>query len=184
MTIEYQKKIDEMLTKVSKGEIVFEKPAPINPLHVKIEKDGAKKVIEQIFTEGWEIPSFVTEEEHDLDIDKSSYVYVNVPSSFSDADAYWKSLVGKFLNLGIPQNDGNKGYIDTKVHDSNNNEQTLRIRLVVDKNNGEKPSISFTYINGPVVTPVEISSFINKIGLKINRTDAKQIGNTIIADVV
>lgn len=180
----YQKKIQEILIKVSKGEQVFEKPVPINPLHAQVEKDGAKKVIEQIFTEGWEIPSFVTESEQDLDIDTSSYSYVSIPSSFAEADKYWNSLVGSFLRLGIPKNDGSKGYIDTTVNDSSNKEQTLRIRLVVDKNNGEKPSISFTYINGPTITPLEVSNLINKLGLKIDRTESKQIGNTIISDVV
>jgi hypothetical protein len=186
MTIPYTQKIEELLTKVSKGETVFpkEKPVEKNPLHEKIEKDGVKKVIEHIFNESEEMPRYITETEDELDIDKSSFIYVNVPSSFKDVDEYWNKLAPHFLRLGIPKNDGSKGIVDTAVLKSDGNEEVLRIRAVRDQNNGDKPSIAFLYLNGPELQPIELSTFMYKLGLKLDRAESKKVGNTIIADII
>lgn len=183
---EYNKKIEEMLSKVSKGEPVFKQPEPppappkVNPLHERMAKDGVKKTLEGIFTESFEVPSYITEQETDLKIDDSSFVFANVPSSFKDADEYWKSLTPYFLRLGHPKNNGASGYIDTELEKG----KDLRIRLVRDENNNDKPSIAFGYVNGPTITPIEVSSLVSKLGLSIDRTESKSIGNWIIADVL
>lgn len=183
---EYNKKIEEMLSKVSKGEKVFEPPAPpepqpkANPLHEKIAKDGVKKTLEHIFNESFEVPSYITEQEDDLKVVDSSFIFVNVPSSFAQVDEYWNSLLPYFMRIGNPKNNGSKGFIDTEL----DKDKTLRIRAVRDENNAEKPSIAFGYLNGPAMTALELSNIISKVGLKFNRTDTQNIGNWLIADPV
>jgi hypothetical protein len=186
MTTPYTQRIEEMLAKVSKGEEVFpkEKPQTPNPLHEKIEKEGVKKVIENLFNESEEMPRYITETEDELDIDNSSYMYVNVPSSFKDVDEYWNKLAPHFLRLGIPKNDGSKGFVDTEVLKSDGNAEVLRIRAVRDQNNGDRPSVAFSYLNGPELLPIELSAFMSKLGLKLDRAESKKVGNTIIADII
>lgn len=179
---DYSKYLQNMLDRVKKGEEVYPKQKEENPLYKKMATAGIKTVLIELFNEN-EIPSFMAEEDTEEGIDGSTYKFVNVPSSYKDVDAYWTQLVPKLRNLGIVKNESG-GKLDTTVLSSNKTDEILRICVLRDENNGDKPTIGFIYINGPTVTPVEINSFMSKIGLRVDRTTAKEIGNWIVVDIL
>jgi hypothetical protein len=179
---EYSKYIQDMMDRVKKGEVVFPKEKEDNPLYKKMKTSGIKNVLIELFNES-EVPRFLAEEDTEEGIEGSLYKFVNTPSSYKDADTYWNQLVSKFRNLGIIKNESG-GKIDTTVLANNQKDEVLRICLLRDESNGDKPTIGFIYINGPVVTPVELNTFMSKVGLRVDRTTAKSVGNWIVADIL
>lgn len=179
---DYSKYLQDMLDRVKKGEVVFPKQKDENPLHKKMLTSGVKTVLIELFNEN-QIPSFLAEEDTEEGIDGSTYKFVSVPSSYKDVDAYWIQLVPKFRNLGIIKNESG-GKLETTVLSANKKDEILRICVLRDENNGDKPTIGFIYINGPAITPVELNTFMSKIGLRVDRTSAKEVGNWIIADIL
>jgi hypothetical protein len=177
----YKDHVDELLNKVNKGEVVYPPPAPIPFLHKEIKEHGVKKVLTSLFTETYDVPHFLNEDQIENEIE--GYELVSPPSQYKDADAYWNDISSNFLHLGqVISND--HGCIETKVMSANNTEETLRICLVRDATpeKQDKPSIAFIYLNGKI-TPMEVISFINKVGLTVDRTEIKQVNNWIVANV-
>ena len=115
----YSDKITDLLNRVSKGEKVYPDPIPAPAFHKAIQEQGVQKVITTVFTEEYEIPAFLKEEDTEDGIDGTSYNFVAPPSSYKDADEYWNGLVGQLQHLGkIITN--KPGCVETKVMSSKN----------------------------------------------------------------
>lgn len=177
---EYKQKIEKMLSNIDTSS----EKKPENLIYKNIKQNGVKETIKNIFKENYaEIPEYISEESYDDEVPGSEYKFVVPPSSYSDVDKYWELLKPSFESLGIIQKNSG-GCIDTKVM-VDGKEQTMRICVVRDASNGERPSIAFTYLNSnQVITINNISQSIDKIGLKIDRTNSHQFGPWIVTDVI
>lgn len=180
---EYSKYIQELISKVKKGEVIFPKQKEENPLHKKMEIAGVKTVLIELFNEN-EVPRFLTEDDTEEGIDGSTYKFVSVPSSFKDVDAYWNQLVPKFRNLGVVKSESGGKLDTTVISETTKKEETLRICVLRDESNGDKPTIGFIYINSSPITPQEINTFMAKVGLRVDRTSAKSINSWTVADIL
>lgn len=174
----YVNKIQTLLTKVINGEEVYpkQKEIPENPLHKKLKEKGIKNSIIEIFTERYEVPSFITEESND-EIEGTKYYKINPPSSFSDADQYWNVISPHLKRMGknVSFSSEKSGELNLKINDS-----PVKICLVRDSENGDKPTILFE----SDLPPEDIIENIERCGLKPDRLSAKHINKYLFIDIM
>lgn len=187
-TEEYRKKIDGMLSKVSKGEEVYPKEK-VNPTYEKIKQiGGVKKGLVELFKmeeSAFDVPHYINEETEDQ-ISGSSYYRVTPPSNHKDADKYWFSVEPHLKRIGkVDNSDGYKqGVLDLEVLSEKGEKELLRISLVRDEESGERPTLMFQYVNRDDLTPHEVSKFIEKCGLKADRLSGKNLKGIVFMDAV
>jgi hypothetical protein len=168
---EYEDKIKEMLNKVIKGEPVF-KPEPEDKIANKIKEKGVKTVIAQVFNENYEVPSFIKEENVE---ETGQYLSINPPSSYKDCDEYWAKVSPYLKRLGVVNPHSESGVIEIT-----NEGKIIKIKLVRDSKNGEKPSLMFE----SDIPPEQLIKMVEKCGLKSDRLSAKMEENKLIMDLI
>jgi hypothetical protein len=167
----YEDKIKGMLTKVSKGETVF-KVEPEDKTLKKIKEKGVKTAILDVFNES-ETPSFTKVEENE---EGNQYVTVDPPSSYADCDEYWGKIKPYLQRLGaVNPNTEKSGVMDISVDG-----KPIKVRLVRDTKNGEKPSIMF---EGDIEHN-KIIEMVEKCGLKVPRLECKTYGKNLILEIL
>ena len=190
----YRDKIDSLLARVSKGEIVYPKPAspvvvPENPTYKKIkELGGIQKGLPELFKieeSAFDVPHYVNDES-DGQVVGSSLFHVKPPSSHLDADQYWARMAPHLKRIGKlkPHEGEQPGTLELLVLDSKGEEETLKISLVRDEEHGDRPTLIFEYENRDDITPEEVTKFVTKAGLKADRMEAKQLKGVIVMDVL
>lgn len=168
---EYEDKIKDMLNKVIKGEPVF-KPVPEDKIGNKIKEKGVKTVLAQVFNENYEVPSFVKEEKTE---ETGQYLNVCPPSSYAECDEYWGKISPFLKRLGVVNPHSESGIVELTTEG-----KTIKIKLVRDSKNGEKPSLMFE----SDLPPEQIIKLVEKCGLKSDRLSAKMEENRLIMDLI
>jgi hypothetical protein len=188
---EYDKKIKNLLDSVLSGKET--QPEPLKKESIddekfkKIKEIGIKKAIETVFLEEFvlnEVPMYVTEET-DEQLVGTEFFRIKPPSSYPDADEYWKKMLPFLKRIGkfVTYTDEGPGSIDLKVINQKGNEEVLRIQLVRDASNGDKPTLTFEFLNNNELSAEEVIKFAEKVGLKPDRLNAKCFNGVVVLDL-
>lgn len=194
----YKQKIESMLAKVVKGEVKSPEPvpepvvaAPVIPpeptTYQKIKELGIQKGLEKLFSmeESVDIPHYISEEESDQIVGTNLF-RVKPPSSFPDADKYWNRVSPILKRIGkvVAYTGEGAGSLDMQVISEKGEEETLRIQLVRDSDSGDRPTLTFEYVDRDDLTPEEVFKFVQRVGLRPDRVAARDLRGVIVLDVL
>jgi len=185
---DYKNKIESLLSQVTSGvpEIA---PTPKEPTtYEKMKSMGGVTIgLEKLFKldeSEFDIPHYLTEEDNEQIVGTKLFK-VKPPSNYPDADEYWNRVSPFLKRIGakVPHV-SEVGFLDMTVVTSKGEEEVLRVQLVRDEASGDKPTLTFEYINGPEITSDEVFKFIGRVGLRADRVSAQQLQGMIVLDVL
>lgn len=183
----YRDKVQGLLKAVSSKETVKESPKPQpSEIERKIkEVGGARKLLPEIFKmeEAFQPPQYITEDTEE-ELPGTGFFRVKPPSSHTDADNYWNLVKPRLLNIGKLTSiaaDG-PGVIEVETHTNHGNKK-VKIMLVRDSNKNDRPTLAFQS-DGNGLTKDDVATFLERVGLKAEKENAKEFSGIVIMDAV
>jgi hypothetical protein len=192
----YRDRIDSLLSRVAKGEKV--NPEPTNPAeenktYKKMkELGGIQKGLPELFKidesafdeKTFDMPHYDESEEDEI---VGTKLYrVKPPSNHPDADEYWTKVSPHLQRIGqpIPHEAHKPGCLEMEVVNSEGQPETLKITLVRDEANHDRPTLVFEYKERDNLTPAEVSKLVGRVGLKPDHISSKTLRGVVVMDVV